>query len=256
MRAVLFGLEISPTRMDESDSDVKFYNKNGYLRMQLFSEEEISKMFAALGDDVFYNWENRHVDHPIAARIVRSEAMVDFVSKIFGRNLNLWRSTWFQQGYDIGAAFGFHRDSFDNFFPESCNKDFVSLHMALTPAFENNCVVVSPGTHKMDLARLEEVGLRLNPEGARSGNGNLHFTDLGFSYPEEKMVLKAGECFFFHPNLIHRSNMSFENEKNTRYACAMRVSPGYVKVNQKVSLLLGARNLTNSYVDWPRENKK
>jgi hypothetical protein len=95
---------------------------------------------------------NRHLDLEIVARLCKLPSIVDRVARLFGSDLILWRSQFFLQTGRPEEGLGWHRDLYLNLLGEP--RTSLSVHLAVTEASGDNCVLILPGTHKMSTEQI------------------------------------------------------------------------------------------------------
>lgn len=146
---------------------------------------------------------NRHLDWPVAQRLVKARAIVESAAQILGPDLVLWRTHFFV-GYP-GQGLGWHQDEYRTLLADPLNH--ISIHLGITAAPADNCVMLFPGSHKMAPEALVERGFNVKPGTGKGAYGNFGFWRSP-EYPLEvvRMVLRPGEYFIFHPRLIHGSH--------------------------------------------------
>lgn len=172
---------------------------------------------------------NRHLDLQIVARLCNQPSIVDRVALLFGSDLILWRSQFFLQSGKPAEGLGWHRDLYLNLLEEP--RTSLSVHLAVTEAAEDNCVLILPGTHKMTTDRIcSEHGLTVFPgkESNRSGSPQFH-GEPKRSSAIKRMLLKPGEFFIFNEALVHASSEN-PDPSRSRIAMGMRITVPSVKV--------------------------
>lgn len=205
---------------------------------------------------------NRHLDLPVVARICSLPAIVDRVALLFGSDLILWRTQFFLQSGKPSEGLGWHRDLYVNLLEEP--RTSLSVHLAVTEATEDNCVLILPGTHRMtteQICREHGLGLRAGRESNRQGSPQ--FGGAPGSGAVKRVPLKPGEFFIFDEALVHASSES-PNPSRSRVAMGMRVTVPSVrvrpeafadtlpKVHRCVMLRGDNRPGLNELLPWPR----
>ena len=158
---------------------------------------------------------NRHLDWKPIAALCRMGNLIKPLQELLGRDLLLWRTQIFYQGTE--RALPWHRDTYANLLEGSGPS--LSLHVAISPARESNCVALIPGSHRDEDTSV--FGLQEEPGAA--AYGNTRFMSIGEPPAEKKMTLKRGEFFIFHPRLIHRTCYREDPTGSSRLAFALRV---------------------------------
>jgi non-heme Fe2+,alpha-ketoglutarate-dependent halogenase len=179
---------------------------------------------------------NRHFDLPAVSELCLHPAIVAQLSSLLGPDLVLWRSNLFVQGSNVGFGLDWHQDEYRTLLAEP--RTNLSVHVAITAATEDNCVVVLPGSHRLTRDEIrEQYGLRFR-EGS---DGGAYGAPAFEATPEiqqalasrvTRMVLEPGEFFVFHDALLHGSNLSRPEagDDHTRIGVALRVTVPAVQV--------------------------
>lgn len=177
----------------------------------------------------FQRTRNRHLDLPSVARVCRLPAIVDRVAQLFGSDLILWRTQCFLQSGKPGEGLGWHRDLYVNLLESP--RTSLSVHLAVTEAPDDNCVLILPGTHNMTTEQIcSEHGLALLPGKESNRQGSPQFDGApARSSGIKRMPLKPGEFFIFNEALVHASS-EVANPSRPRVAMGMRITVPSVKV--------------------------
>jgi chlorinating enzyme len=177
----------------------------------------------------FQMTRNRHLDLPFVARLCNLPTIVDRVALLLGSDLILWRSQFFLQSGKPEEGLAWHRDLYVNLLAEP--RTSLSVHMAVTEAPEDNCVLILPGTHTLSTEQIaSEHGLA--PVAGRESNrqGSPQFYgELKRSSAIKRMLLKQGEFFIFNEALVHASSES-ASPSRARVAMGLRITVPSVKV--------------------------
>jgi ectoine hydroxylase-related dioxygenase (phytanoyl-CoA dioxygenase family) len=177
----------------------------------------------------FQMTRNRHLDLPVVARICGLPAIVERVALLFGADLILWRTQFFLQSGKPSEGLGWHRDLYVNLL--EAPRTSLSVHLAVTEATEDNCVLILPGTHNMTNDQICSAhGLAL----VRGRESNLQGSPQFAGAPKrseavKRMPLKPGEFFIFNEALAHASSEA-SNPSRSRIAMGMRVTVPSVRV--------------------------
>jgi non-heme Fe2+,alpha-ketoglutarate-dependent halogenase len=179
---------------------------------------------------------NRHFDLPAVSELCFHPAILAQLSSLLGPDLVLWRSNLFVQGSDVGFGLDWHQDQYRTLLAEP--RTNLSVHVAVTAATEDNCVVVLPGSHRLTRDEIrEEYGLRFR-DGSDSGAYGSPAYDASPEIQRElapkvtRMVLAPGEFFVFHDALLHGSNLNNpgSGDDHTRIGVAIRVTVPSIQV--------------------------
>jgi non-haem Fe2+, alpha-ketoglutarate-dependent halogenase len=179
---------------------------------------------------------NRHFDLPAVSELCSHPAIVAQLSSLLGPDLVLWRTNLFVQGSDVGFGLDWHQDEYRTLLAEP--RTNMSVHVAVTAATEDNCVVVLPGSHRLTRDEIEErYGLRFR----ENSDGGAYGAPAYDASPEvqralapevKRMVLAPGEFFVFHDALVHGSSLNRPRTGagHTRIGVAIRVTVPSVQV--------------------------
>ncbi len=145
---------------------------------------------------------NRHLDWDIAKRLATHPAIVEVVTRLLGPDLILWRTNFFTGRPGRGVRW--HQDEYRTLLADPGNQ--ISLHLGITAAPPDNCVMVIPGSHRLSRDELLGQGFNFMQGTDEDGYGapNYWRTPASPNHPV-KMVLRPGEFFAFHPLLMHGS---------------------------------------------------
>ena len=145
---------------------------------------------------------NRHLDWDVAHRLATHPAIIETVARLLGPDLLLWRTNFFTG--TPGRGVRWHQDEYRTLLADPGNQ--ISLHLGITAAPPDNCVMVIPGSHLMSRDELQRRGFNFMQGTDEDGYGapNYWRTPASPNHPV-KMVLRAGEFFAFHPLLMHGS---------------------------------------------------
>lgn len=146
---------------------------------------------------------NRHMDHAEIRSLVFDERLVQTVQALVHESLVLWRTNIFDVPM-VSAGFVWHRDTY----PDLVRNDITdesscSVQVNLSSSNSYNCVSVVPGSHCWSDLELLEKGYVNCPSLGKKGHGST----WGVPIAAEKvdLPLLPGECFVFHPGLLHAS---------------------------------------------------
>ena len=154
------------------------------------------------GANPFTSKRNRHLDLPSIGNLLKVPYVVDVARTILGEDLIVWRTHIFAATQDQGL--GWHRDTYSNLLADT--REQTSIHMALSDATKDNCVLVLPGSHVMSDEELDREGFIAEPFGMTAVYGAPTYRrDPTKPAKWKPMILRPGEFFVFHPNLVHGS---------------------------------------------------
>ncbi|MDA0747926.1 MAG: phytanoyl-CoA dioxygenase family protein [bacterium] len=137
-------------------------------------------------------------DDPFWVRLVSDDRLLDLAELFVGPNIGLFASHYISKPPSDGQAVLWHQDG--SYWPLE-PMEVVTLWLAVDDATpENGCMRVIPGTHRMDLQKMNR----------RADTPNVLNSEIDPALVDEEkavdLVLKAGDVSVHHPNLVHGSN--------------------------------------------------
>jgi hypothetical protein len=144
---------------------------------------------------------NRHLDWDRVRRLTAAAAIVDRAEQLLGPDLVLWRTNFFV--FRAGDGIRWHHDEYKSLLADTSKQ--LSIQLGITPATEDNCLLLFPGSHAMTQAELASAGFHAIPGTEENLGGTNFWRDPAASAPIVKMTLHPGEFFIFHPRLLHAS---------------------------------------------------
>jgi non-heme Fe2+,alpha-ketoglutarate-dependent halogenase len=185
------------------------YQEDGFIGpLKAFEPSEL----AGIGERVVKELEakdyslaskrNRHLDWDLAKHLATPPAIIEAVTRLLGPDLVLWRTNFFTGMPGRGVRW--HQDEYRTLLAAPANQ--ISLHLGITAAPPENCVMVIPGSHRLSRDELHRRGFNFMQGTDEDGYGAPNFwrSPASPNHPV-KMVLKPGEFFAFHPLLMHGS---------------------------------------------------
>ncbi|WP_353258038.1 phytanoyl-CoA dioxygenase family protein [Prochlorothrix hollandica] len=148
-----------------------------------------------------YVTRNRHFDLKAIAGLCQERAILDPSEDFLGPNLLTWRTHVFFGPASYGIDW--HRDMYWGLLSDPYKQ--VTVHIAITPSTEDNCLCMLPGSHKMTC---EEVEAAFNVRKDRDNHEQAPMYLARDDSPvqgAEKVLLKTGDFIIFHPNIVHTS---------------------------------------------------
>src|ERR1700747_2102327 len=97
---------------------------------------------------------NRHLDWDVAKHLATLPAIVETVTRLLGPDLILWRPN-FSTGQP-GRGVRWHQDEYRTLLADPSNQ--ISLHLGISAAPPDNCVMVIPGSHRLSRDALHRLG--------------------------------------------------------------------------------------------------
>jgi hypothetical protein len=163
---------------------------------------EIEQELLATKDRARYS--NRHLDWPLVEQLCLIPAIVNNLSHLMGLNLILWRTEFFAQPHKA-AGLPWHCDEYRKLISDPLGH--IAVHLAITEATEDSCVILLPGSHKLDPSKLSDYGFHAFENSAQNILGVPHyFRHTNSVIKPVKMLLKPGQYFIFHPSILHASD--------------------------------------------------
>jgi hypothetical protein len=144
---------------------------------------------------------NRHLDWDRVRRLTVAEAIVDRAEQLLGPDLVLWRTNFFV--FRAGDGIRWHHDEYKSLLADTSKQ--LSIQLGITPATEDNCLLLFPGSHAMTQAELASAGFHAIAGTEKNLGGTNFWRDPAGDAPIVKMTLRPGEFFIFHPRLLHAS---------------------------------------------------
>jgi chlorinating enzyme len=149
-------------------------------------------------------YSNRHLDWPVVERLCLIPAVVKHLQQLMGPNLILWRTEFFAQSCQA-AGLPWHCDEYRKLISDPMAH--LSVHLAITEATEDSCVILLPGSHKLHSSQLIEYGFHAFENSTQNILGVPHyFRQMDSIIKPVKMLLKPGQYFIFHPSILHASD--------------------------------------------------
>jgi ectoine hydroxylase-related dioxygenase (phytanoyl-CoA dioxygenase family) len=251
-----------PRRRDEweryrlTDEQVAFYHEQGYLTgVRILTDEQIAKLRTELaeffdprhpGHELWYEYHTNESNspdtvlfHALGAWRIRPgfhdilwhPAFTAPASQLLGGAVRFWHDQLFCKPAKHGGVVAWHQDY--SYWTRTKPMAHLTCWIGLDDSLrDNGCVHYVPGSHRWtllpitglagDMNAIREV---LNPEQWEQ-----------FTHPVA-IVLKAGECSFHHPLMVHGS---FENRTDRpRRATVINVVRDGVKSDSDQPLLAG-----------------
>lgn len=246
----------NPRRLTQEQ--IRFYNKNGYLKgIRIYGEQEVLAHRAYFdralervldtGKDSYSirRWQTRS---RMVWDIVTNPQILDYVEDLLGPNILAWGTHFFCKLPGDGKTVSWHQDA--SYWPLTPAKT-VTLWLAIDDSDRGNgCMQVLPGTHTLghldfDLSGGEENSVL--PQKIR--NAEQYGEPVYFE-------LKAGEISLHADMLVHGS----EPNNSTRRRCGFTVRYAATEVrashgwNQNSVLCRGV-DPEGHWANWPRPEK-
>jgi ectoine hydroxylase-related dioxygenase (phytanoyl-CoA dioxygenase family) len=186
------------------------YHRLGYVGpIKAFEPEEMEGVAEAVRQEVHshnYNLaskRNRHLDWSAIALLAMVPAIIRCAKQVLENDeLVLWRTNIFIGQPGRGARW--HQDQYRTLLADPLHH--VSMHLAISAATPDNCVMLVPGSHKLTKETLPKAGFHYI-EGTDAGayGAPAYWRDPSVSAEIVKMTLRPGEFFIFHPSTLHGS---------------------------------------------------
>lgn len=213
--------------------EIEQFHRRGFLGpFTAFSPEEMAGYGQIICDQVLkapspysaYPTQLRHLDSHTVWQLCSAPAIVDRLASLYGPDLLLWYSNFFDKGPARPGQpeeYPWHQDTWHWKLEPLMS---LSVWLAITPAtIENGCVEIIPGTHTQEIPALRQNDARL------AGWFGGQSADPSYSSKSDKvsMVLQAGQFFIFSERTLHHSNPN--RTRNRRLGLSFRVTLPRVK---------------------------
>jgi ectoine hydroxylase-related dioxygenase (phytanoyl-CoA dioxygenase family) len=239
-----------------TDEQVAFYHEQGYLTgVRILSEEQIAKLQAELmeffspqhpGQELWYEYHTNESNtpdtilfHALGAWRIRPgfhdilwhPAFTVAASQLLGGAVRFWHDQLFCKPARHGGVVAWHQDY--SYWTRTRPMAHLTCWIGLDDSTKDNgCVHYVPGSHRWDL--LPITGLAGNMNAIREVLSPEQWEQ--FTHPVA-IELKAGECSFHHPLMVHGS---FENRTDhPRRATVINVFRDGVKSDSEQPPLAG-----------------
>src|SRR5438132_3381172 len=212
-----------------TDEQIEFFHTNGYLAgIRLLNDEQIEVLRNELaelinpnhpGHDLFYEFHSNEATDPSTVLfhalgawriapgfhyLLLNPAMVMPASQLLGDPVRFWHDQLFCKPAHHGGVVAWHQDY--SYWTRTQPMAHLSCWIGLDNSTrENGCVHYVPGSHRWNL--LPVTGLA-NDMNAIKGVLTI---DQKAQFKPVAIELKAGECSFHHPLMVHGS---YENRSD------------------------------------------
>jgi ectoine hydroxylase-related dioxygenase (phytanoyl-CoA dioxygenase family) len=217
---------------------IEQYEREGYL---LFRDVLDAELVAEASRHVAWLMERHpelrpeHLGHtlmtedPFWVRLVSDDRLLDIAELFVGPNIALFASHYISKPPGEGLPVLWHQDG--SYWPLE-PMEVVTLWLAVDDALpENGCMRVIPGTHRLDLQKLQRTTEVPNVLSSRID------PDLVNEAEAVDLVLKAGDVSVHHPNIIHGSNAN----TSPRRRCGLTIR--YIPTSTRI--------VTRENTRWP-----
>jgi len=239
-----------------TDEQVAFYHEQGYLAgVRILSDDQITKLRAELaeffdpkhpGHELWYEYHTNESSSPDTVLfhalgawrlrpgfhdILWHPAFTTAASQLLGGAVRFWHDQLFCKPAKHGGVVAWHQDY--SYWTRTKPMAHLTCWIGLDESTrDNGCVHYVPGSHRWDL--LPITGLAGNMEAIKEVLTPEQWEQ--FTHPVA-IELKAGECSFHHPLMVHGS---FANRVDRpRRATVINVIRDSVKSDSDESLLAG-----------------
>ena len=206
-----------------TDDQIEFFHENGYLAgIRLLTEEQLEVLRHELaqlidpdhpGHDLFYEFHsNESADpstvlfHALGAwrispafhDLLWNPAFLMPASQLLGGAVRFWHDQLFCKPPHLGGVVAWHQDY--SYWTRTRPMAHLSCWIGLDDSTrENGCVYYVPGSHKWNLLPITGLADDMNAiQSVLSEEQKTQFEPVAIE-------LKAGECSFHHPLMIHGS---------------------------------------------------
>ena len=232
--------EIDPEQLRLSNDQLEFFRENGYLAgVRLLDENQVEQLRNELaelvvpgheGDEYWYEYHsNESTDpdtvlfHALGAWRIRpgfhdllwNPAFTTAAGQLLDGPVRFWHDQLFCKPAKHGGVVAWHQDY--SYWTRTEPMEHLTCWIGLDDStVENGCLQYVPGSHRWDL--LPITGLAGDMDAIREVLDDQQWET--FSNPVA-IELKAGECAFHHPLLVHGS---YENKsERSRRAVVINV---------------------------------
>jgi ectoine hydroxylase-related dioxygenase (phytanoyl-CoA dioxygenase family) len=239
-----------------SDEQVAFYHEQGYLAgVRILTDEQIEKLRGELseffqpnhaGHQLWYEYHTNESNQPdtilfhaLGAWRLRAgfhdilwhPAFTVAASQLLGGAVRFWHDQLFCKPARHGGVVAWHQDY--SYWTRTRPMAHLTCWIGLDEStIDNGCVHYVPGSHRWDL--LPITGLAGNMDAIKGVLSPAQWEQ--FTHPVA-IELKAGECSFHHPLMVHGS---FENRTDRpRRATVINAIRSDVKSDSDQPLLAG-----------------
>ena len=243
-----------------TDEQVAFYHEQGYLAgVRILSDEQISKLRAELieffdpkhpGHELWYEYHTNESNkpdtvlfHALGAWRIRPgfhdilwhPAFTVAASQLLGGAVRFWHDQLFCKPAKHGGVVAWHQDY--SYWTRTKPMAHLTCWIGLDESTKaNGCVHYVPGSHRWDL--LPITGLAGNMDAIKEVLSPPQWEQ--FTHPVA-IELKAGECSFHHPLMVHGS---FENAtERPRRATVINAIRDGVKSDSNEPMLAGVPSI-------------
>jgi len=255
----LLSLPKSPAEWEKyklSDEQVAFYHEHGYLAgVRILTDEQTEKLRGELseffqpnhaGHQLWYEYHTNESNRPdtilfhaLGAWRIRPgfhdvlwhPAFTVAASQLLGGAVRFWHDQLFCKPARHGGVVAWHQDY--SYWTRTKPMAHLTCWIGLDEStIDNGCVHYVPGSHRWDL--LPITGLAGNMDAIKEVLSPAQWEQ--FTHPVA-IELKAGECSFHHPLMVHGS---FENRTDRpRRATVINAIRDDVKSDSDQHLLAG-----------------
>ena len=224
-----------PSRVEDCDQyrltrdQIEFFHKNGYLAgIRVLDDEQIAVLRDELAElidpnhpahDLFYEFHSNESTDPLTVLfhalgawrikpgfhdLLSNPAVLMAASQLLGGAVRFWHDQLFCKPAHHGGVVGWHQDY--SYWTRTQPMAHLSCWIGLDDSTrDNGCVHYVPGSHRWNL--LPVTGLA-NDMNAIKGVLTI---DQKAQFKPVAIELKAGECSFHHPLMVHGS---YENRSD------------------------------------------
>ena len=240
-----------------SSDQIERYRQDGYLGpFQLCTEDEMAALRLRIAGEVFTTsspWhgrpqQTRHLDNRLMYDLCTHPAILDRMACIFGPDLLLWQSNFFNK--EAGdKAYPWHQDI--NYWPIEPALN-ISAWVAVTDASRAaGCLRVIPGSHKAPRPHVRKD----DPRYSTIFRGEQADPDHVDESAAIELPMRPGEFVLFNEKMLHSSGPNETDQP--RLGLAVRVTIPMVKVyhDHPVILVRGEDRIGCNDLASPPEGK-
>jgi ectoine hydroxylase len=198
-----------------TDDQLAAYRREGFVIARgFFTQDEIGLLGRADGEGGTVRlslWN--HPGDGIYGMVARCERMVRSAEAILEGEVYHYHSKMIMKDPLVGGAWTWHQDYGYWYRNGVLWPLLVSVSIAIDPATrDNGCLQVIPRSH--ELGRIDHV-----QSGDQAGADMERVTEVLKRLPLVHCEMEPGDAIFFHPNLLHRSDMNRSEQPRWSMIC-------------------------------------
>lgn len=196
---------LKPVSHPIKNSDVAFYDQNGFLIVEILSNDEcghLLRVFESIADKNFSALMNKDREVKEIGEMVKFPRIVATVERLQRWEVDIVQSQFlFKKAGSVyqGQSWNPHQD---NSYPRVPYPGYITVNIFLTDADpENGGMYMYPGSHREPL--LPFTAMASYRESSKTNPGNI--VRVPEEYQKVDLVIKKGAMFVMNGHLIHGS---------------------------------------------------